>query len=187
MFTWWRRFHTPFKLKPQHLSKVRSELLQRIEFGEFECDPLWDQSYLEESILQEKVAGVREKFARSTEDTIQEKIRDERKKSHKRRDIMREKHLEAENRLLMQLAEGLAKEFDMSREDVQEVMETFDGTTRHLYFHLMAIKHDRKLPDAEDVQMIPRIVDAQPRHIMKQSEGKWFELWKQTMTQKKIW
>ena len=187
MFTWWRRFHTPFKLKPQHLSKFRSELLQRLEFGEFECDPLWQQAYLEDKIFEVKAQEIEEKYIRSTRDTINDRLQYERKKLHKRKSTMQEKHLEAENRLLIQLAEGLAKEFDFTREYVQEVMETFDGTTRHLYFYLMAIKHDRKLPDAEDVQMIPRIVDAQPRHMMKQSEGKWFELWKQTVIEKKIW
>mgnify|MGYP000891161575 CR=1 FL=1 len=187
MFTWWRRFHTPFKLKPQHLSKVRSELLQRIEFGEFECDPLWQQSYLEDKIFEVKAAEIEIEYARSNRDTIDDRLRHEQKKSHKRKSTMREKHLEAENRMLMQLADALAAEFDFTREYVQEVMESFDGTTRHLYFHIMALKHDRQIPDAEDVQMIPRIVDAQPRHIMKPSEGKWFPLWKKTVTEKKIW
>ena len=35
--------------------KGRSELLQRIEFGEYEYDPLWQQSYLEDYIFEAKV------------------------------------------------------------------------------------------------------------------------------------
>lgn len=187
MFTWWRRFHTPFKLQPKHMWKGRSELLQRIEFGEYECDPLWQQAYLEDYIFQAKVAEIEEKYSRSTRDTIEDRILYERKKMRKRKDTMQQKHLEAEIRLLNQLADALATEFEMTKEAVEEIMETFDGTTRELYYYILAIKNDRQPMTSEELQMVPRTVDPQPRHIMKQSEGKWFPLWKQTVKDKKIW
>lgn len=167
--------------------KGRSALLQRIEFGEFEHDPLWQQSYLEDAIFEVKVEDIKKQYARSTQSTIDDRIQYERKKLHKRKTTMREKHMEAEIRLLNQLADELAKEFELTKEEIEEIMETFDGTTRHLYFHVMALKEGRALPDAEDVQMIPLAVRPQPRHIMKQSEGKWFPLWKKVATEKKIW
>jgi len=187
MFTWWRRFHTPFKLKPKDLWKGRSELLQRIEFGEFEYDPLWQQSYLEDYILEEKTEAIKIKFARSNADTIEEKIRDERKKMRKRQDIMREKHLINENKLLVQLSDALAKEFDMDREFVDGFMESFDGTTRELYFNLLCIKYEKPLLESDDIQMIPRTVNQQPRHYIKRSEQDLLSMWDKTIIEKNIW
>jgi len=167
--------------------KGRSELLQRIEFGEYEYDPLWQQSYLEDYIFEAKVDEIEEKYSRSTRDTINDQILYERKKMRKRKDTMQQKHMEVENRILVQLVHGLASEFEMTKEEVEGIMETFDGTTRELYYYILAIKNDREPMTSEELQMVPRTVDAQPRHIMKQSEGKWFPLWKQTVSEKKIW
>ena len=75
----------------------------------------------------------------------------------------------------------------MTHEFVEQVMETFDGTTRHLFFHLMAIKYDRKPLTAEEVQMIPRAIEAQPRHVLKYSEGNLKPMWDKIVKEHKIW
>jgi hypothetical protein len=75
----------------------------------------------------------------------------------------------------------------MEKEQVDEVMETFDGTTRHLYYHLQAINNNRVPPTAEEVQMIPPTVSAQPRHILRYDEMKWQPLWQEVIAEKKVW
>lgn len=186
-FTWWRRFYAPLKLQPKHLSKVRSELLQRIEFGEFEYDPLGEQSRLEPIIFEQQVAEYEAKSERLSRDTKYDHIAYLRRQRNKRMDIMMTKHLDQENSTLLALSRALAKEFDMEVENVQAILEDFDGTTRHLYFYLQAMANGRPLPDAEDVQMIPRILPAQPRHMMKENEHKWLPAWLQLVKDRNIW
>ena len=185
-FTWWRRFYSTLKLKTQHFWKGYSKLLQRIEFGEFEYNHLGYEMYLEDAIHEEQSKEIRKKFERSTRETIEEKIRDNRIKKNKRLNIIFEKHLITEFNLLNDFRLSLAAEFDMDPEFVEGVMEEFDGTTRHLFFHLMAIKYGKPLPTAEDVQMIPRAVEPQPRHVLKHGERQYQQLWDEVVKEKNI-
>lgn len=166
---------------------MRSELLQRIEFGEFEYDPLSEQSLLEPIIYELQVNEYEAKSDRLSRDTKQDHIGYLRRQKNKRMNIMVEKHLEREHNTLNALSHALAKEFDISYERVNEIMETFDGTTRHLYFYIQAVVNGRALPDAEDVQMIPRIMPEQPRHMLKEGEHKWLAAWLKLVEERKIW
>ena len=51
-FTWWRRFHSPIKLKKNQMWKGYPQLLQRIEFGEFEYCHLSEECLLEEELYK---------------------------------------------------------------------------------------------------------------------------------------
>jgi len=179
-FTWWRRFHGVVKIPKQYLYKGASQLLQRIEFGEFEFNHLGREWYLEDAIFNHKVEELKKEKPWLSAGTLEEQVTDIRKKYSKRKNLIMKAHLETEAALLYQLKQELAKEFEMDPEYVGEVMETFDGTTRELYFKFMTIKHGREY----DADLIPRLIPEQPRHLLKPKERKWAELWVKIIKEK---
>ena len=164
-----------------------SDLLQRIEFGEYESDQLGDQVKLEEVIFEKEVEQIRKDSPRSDDLALQDKIIDRRKLKNKRVAIMMEKHLQKEQELLNDLAEQLAKEFHTPKDRIQDFMAEFDGTTRHLYFALRAIAKGKEIPTAEQVEMTPRIHQQQPRHIMRKKESKYWQTWVDVVKEHNIW
>jgi hypothetical protein len=187
VFTWWRRFHTPTKLPKDQKWKGYSELLQRIEWGEFECDQLGDHVKLEEKIFELECKDIEKELNRSNYDAIQERIIDRRKLKNKRIAIMMEKHLKKEQELLADLTEALSNEFSILREDVLEFMETFDGTTRHLYYALRAISQGKSIPTEDDLLKYPRTQPEQPRHVLKHEHRKLWKVWQEVVKEHKIW
>lgn len=187
VFTWWRRFHTPTKLPKDQKWKGYSELLQRIEWGEFECDQLGDHVKLEEKIFELECEEIRKELNRSNEDAIQDRIIDRRKLKNKRIGIMMEKHLKKEQELLADLAESLSNEFSILKDEVLEFMETFDGTTRHLYYALRAKSQGREIPTEDDIALWPRTQPEQPRHVLKHEHRKLWPIWAQVVKENKIW
>jgi len=172
-FTWWRRFAGVQKLPKHYLYKGASELLQRIEFGEYECDHLGREVYLEDKIYEAKVEAIKKEKPWLKGETLAEAVEYDRKLYNKRKAVMMKNHLEAEQKLLWKLAEDLSKEFNMSKEDVNDLMETFDGTTRELYFKCMSISIGKEInPDK-----MQRFFPEQPRHILKPKERKYAKLW----------
>ena len=172
-FTWWRRFHGVVKVPKQYLYKGASELLQRIEFGEYECDHLGREVYLEDLIYDAKVEAIKKEKPWLQGESLIEAIEYDRKQYSKRKAVMWKNHLENEQQLLWKLAEDLAKEFNMSKDDVTELMETFDGTTRELYFKCMSISTGREI----DPNKMQRFFPEQPRHILKPKERKYAKMW----------
>ena len=172
-FTWWRRFHGVVKVPKQYLYKGASELLQRIEFGEYECDHLGREVYLEDLIYDAKVEAIKKEKPWLQGESLIEAIEYDRKQYSKRKAVMWKNHLENEQKLLWKLAEDLAKEFNMSKDDVTELMETFDGTTRELYFKCMSISTGKKI----DPNKMQRFFPEQPRHILKPKERKYAKMW----------
>lgn len=172
-FTWWRRFHGVMKLPKKYLYKGASELLQRIEFGEYEFNHLGREVYLEDAIFEMKATQIKEESPWLKGETLDEKLEYDRKQRNKRKAAIMKAHLEAEQTLLWKLADELAKEFSLERELVSELMETFDGTTRELYFKCMSIATGKEI-DADKMQ---RFVREQPRHILKPKERKYAKLW----------
>lgn len=172
-FTWWRRFAGVQKLPKKYLYKGASELLQRIEFGEYEFDHLGREVYLEDKIYEAKVEAIMKEKPWLKGETLTEAIEYDRKQYNKRKSVMMKNHLEAEQKLLWKLAEDLAKEFNMPKDDVAEIMETFDGTTRELYFKCMSISTSKVI----DPNKMQRFFPEQPRHILKPKERKYVKLW----------
>jgi hypothetical protein len=172
-FTWWRRFAGVQKLPKRYLYKGASELLQRIEFGEYEFDHLGREVYLEDKIYEAKVDVLMKEKPWLKGETLAEAVEYDRKQYNKRKSVMMKNHLEAEQKLLWKLAEDLAKEFNMSKDDVTELMETFDGTTRELYFKCMSISTGKEI----DPDKMQRFFPEQPRHILKPKERKYVKLW----------
>jgi hypothetical protein len=179
-FTWWRRFHGVVKLPKQYMYTGASQLLQRIEFGEFEFNHLGREWYLEDKIYGLKVDQLKADKPWLTDDSLEDQVVYIRKQSNKRKNAIMKAHLEIETGLLYQLKQELAKEFKMEPERVGQIMESFDGTTRELYFQLMSITQGRTY----DAEQIPRLIREQPRHILKPKERKYAELWIQLIKER---
>jgi hypothetical protein len=187
-FTWWRRFHTSRKLLKDLYWKGYSRLLQRIEFGEFEYDQLSEQTHLEELLYQMECQQIKNEFSYTRDpEIIQEKIRDRRKLKNKRVGIMMEKHLKREAELLSQLRLELAEEFSLDVDYIREYMETFDGTTRQLFYVLRSISQGRTIPTFEQIDLFPRSHSEQPRHILKDRDPIIKRAWNNLVKERKIW
>lgn len=175
-YTWWRRFHSVQRIPKEYLYKGASELLQRIEFGEFECDHLGREVYLEDKIYEFKEQKLLEEKPWLQGESLREAMEYDRRLYKKRQNTMLKKHYEIEDGLLYKLAEALAKDFEFEIDYVKEVMETFDGTTRQLWFYLLCQKTNREYSH-EWVDSIPRLFKEQPRHVLKPKERKYAKLW----------
>ena len=71
-FTWWRRFWGVRKIPKQYLYKGASELLQRIEFGEFEVNSLGREIYLGGSIYDAEVKRIQKESPWLKDETLEE-------------------------------------------------------------------------------------------------------------------
>lgn len=172
-FTWWRRFHGVVKIPKQYLYKGASELLQRIEFGEYEFDHLGREVYLEDVVYQSKEDVVKKQSPWLNSETLVDAMEYDLKQRNKRKAVMMKKHLEYEFTLLRKLRDDLAHEFALEPELVGDLMETFDGTTRELYFKCMSISIGKEI----DPEKMQRFFKEQPRHILKPKERKYANLW----------
>jgi hypothetical protein len=181
-FTWWRRFYSTQKLQPKHMFKGASKLLQRIEAGEFEHDGLWEQSYLEEEIADQKFDEFKKKNQGISQDVLDNVYVDFRKNKNKRMGIMRENHLKNEINLLHNLKVELAKEFDLEERVVWDFMQEFEGDTRHMYFAVKDIANGKQPRGKEDVERLPVMIQPQPRHLIKRANAKYLPLWKKIIS-----
>lgn len=175
-FTWWRRFYPTQKLSKEQFYTAGSKLLQRIEFGEFEYEPLSEETYLEEELYRLKCKEI-DALEGFHPLTLEEKKIDERKKKNKRVNIMLSHHLDAENTRLITLRNELAKEFKIDSGKVWEIIEEFDGTTRELYFYVKAIAYGREPKTSEEIAKIPRMHAPQRRHVLKHNQKKHKQIW----------
>jgi hypothetical protein len=174
-FTWWRRFHGIRKLPKNMLFKGASELLQRIEFGEYEFNHLGKEVALEDAIYEYKVSQIKRKSPWLKGETLDEATQYDRKQRNKRRELLMKHHLQTEAKLLNQLGLNLAKEFDLESEVVQELMETFEGTTRELYFKCMSIATNREI----DPNKMQRFFQQQSEPKLKPKEHHYNRLWQE--------
>lgn len=172
-FTWWRRFHSVHTLPKKWLYKGTSELLQRIEFGEYEFNHLGREVYLEDKIFELKSNQIKEESPWLKGEALAEKLAYDRKQLNKRKAAIMKAHIDAEEKLLIKLANELSAEFRLDVGEVRELMDTFDGTTRELYFKCMSIATGQYVV-ADKMQ---RFFNEQPRHILKPKEQKYMPLW----------
>jgi hypothetical protein len=171
---WWRRFYPVMKVPKKFLYKGAPELIQRIEFGEYDTDPLFVQAKLEEVLLQSKVDLINaERMGREAKE---DKIYWETKTHKKRMRIMREKHHENEFKLLRSLRDALIKGFEMTDERVDQIMETCDGDARFLFYYCLYEKRGQILTE-EEYDKIPRLIQAQPKHMLRKKQIKYQETW----------
>jgi hypothetical protein len=93
-FTWWRRFHSVVKLPKQALYKAAPELLQRIEFGEFEFNHLGREWYLEDKIFEQQINQLKADKPWLTKESLEDQTIYIRKLTNKRKNSIMKSHLE---------------------------------------------------------------------------------------------
>lgn len=165
-----------------------SPLLQRIEFGEFEMCPLWQQSYLEDEIFEKEAEELKANMSgKFHEDTIKEAIADLNKKRLKREQQIKSTHIKQEQELIKKLYTELCKEFNVSPDLIWNYFENSDLTTRQLYYTLKYIEAGKEVPKPEEIDMFQWYIKPQPRHIMKRNEAQHFESWKNAAKKHKVW
>lgn len=171
---WWRRFYPVLKIPKKYLYKGAPELIQRIEFGEFDTDPLFVQVKLEEAIIQSKIDLINSEIMGP--EAREEKIHWHTKSNRKRIGIMLEKHHENEFKLLRSLRDALVKGFEMTEDRVDQIMETCDGDARFLFYFCFYEKRGQILTE-EEYDKIPRLIQVQPKHILRKNQIKHQETW----------
>lgn len=172
--SWWRRFYPTMKIPKKLLYKGAPELIQRIEFGEFDTDTLFVQIKLDEAILENKIALIEEE--RMGYDAKNERIYLETKSHRKRIRIMTEKYNENEFKLLHSLRDSLIKYFGITEERIDQLMETCDGDARYLFYFCFYEKKGQILTE-EEYNRIPRLIKTQPKHILRKNQTKYQETW----------
>lgn len=181
-FTWWRRFYTPVKLPKKYYFKGLSPLLQKIEAGEYECNHLFLEGKLEDKIYEIELAELHNMphFQRYSEDTQQDLLNHVRKKHNKRKNNIMIHHISEEQKLLSELAKEIALEFNLEKSNVENFMETFDGTTRQLYIHYLFQSKGQSI-SLEEMDKLPRYFAEIPKHILKPEHKKYAKIWDQIM------
>jgi hypothetical protein len=172
--SWWRRFYPAMKIPKKLLYKGAPELIQRIEFGEFDTDPLFVQIKLDEAILQNKIDFI--EGERMGHDAKNERVYLETKSHRKRIRIMTEKYNENEFKLLRSLRDSLIKYFEITEERIDQIMETCDGDSRYLFYLCLYEKRGQVLTE-EEYNTIPRLIKTQPKHILRKNQIKYQETW----------
>jgi vacuolar-type H+-ATPase subunit H len=182
-FTWWRRFYAPIKLPKQYYFKGLSPLLQRIEAGDFEFNHLHLECKLEESVYEAELNEVKNtiNFNRCSEETQQDMLNYVRKKYNKRREKIMSHHLSEELSCLSELAKALFEEFEIELDEVNNVMDSFEGTTRQLYFYF-AFKNKGEEFSFEKADAIRRYFVEIPKHILKPENSKYQKYWDKIMS-----
>ena len=185
-FTWWRRFYPTQKLDKGQFFKAGSKLLQRIEFGEFEFEPLSDETHLEEELYRLKCEEI-DQLKGYHPETLNEMKVTERTKKNKRISIMLSHHLDAEHGRLYLLRDELVKEFKLDRHFVWDTIQEFDGTTRELYFFFKCIANGREPMSSEEVERVPRLQPMQRRHVLKPKQRVHQKTWQKIVQNKQLW
>ena len=185
-FTWWRRFWPTQKLSKEQFYTTGSKLLQRIEFGEFEYEPLSEETQLEEELYCLKCEEI-DQLKGYHHLTLEEMKIAERKKKNKRVNVMLRHHLDTEQTRLYTLRDELVKEFKLDSKKIWEVIEEFDGTTRELYFYIKSMAYGREPKTSEEIQKIPRLQTEQHRHILKPKHKKHQKTWEKIVQNKELY
>jgi hypothetical protein len=181
-FTWWRRFHTPISIPKKLMMHGASQLIQKIEAGEYDIDHLFLEAKLEDTIFEREVENIKSQpmFKRYTKDTQDDVINNMRKKTYKRKEIILNKHISSEYNIIESLYSELCKEFDLERDYIITFIDNFDGTLRELYYTLRAKSRDQEITK-EEISLIPRYFREIPRHYLKNEYLKYESEWKDIM------
>jgi|TARA_R110002124_G_C8680022_1_gene492023 hypothetical protein len=129
-FTWWRRF------QPHRYLPARRGLLARIKNGDFEYPALFEHARWELKWMEDDQKEFISKY--QGRDYMGDSLyHDIGRKYIKRYNRLREDGHEMELRHLNTLVEDLCKEFDVHKDYVMKIMDTWDDTTESLYYHIV--------------------------------------------------
>ena len=146
-FYWWRRW------KSHKYLPVRAGLLARIQNGDFECPKLFDWAKYELHYMQDELDEFINEY-KGNDPKEDMRYYDIQKRYMKRHNKLMEDAHEVELRHLDGLAEELSKEFIITKEKVNEIMEEFGDTTESLYLHIADNYDFRKLTKKKTTQLL---------------------------------
>ena len=126
-FVWWRRYQQRQTLND------KMPLLTKIINGDYETSDYYYQAEHENYLLEDAVKHI--KYYEDKMDKIG-LFRTRYKKLHE--DFLRE-----ETEIMTKMTKEFVREFKISKEEFNEVIETFDGTVLELYEHLKSTKGTR--------------------------------------------
>jgi hypothetical protein len=145
-FYWWRRF-------PIHKSLPTIQpLLSRIQNGDFEYAPYFEQASWEDHWCEEEIQE-KKKLFQDTQNFSQEKAEIQMRYAKRRRLLLEDAH-KTESNLLHDLFHGLAKLFGGKKEDVESFAFDFGGTTEELYWAYCEHRGGRGCPSTLEEQNI---------------------------------
>ena len=145
-FYWWRRW------KSHQYLPVRKGLLARIQNGDFECPKLFDWAKYELHYMQDELDEFVNEY-KGNDPREDMRYYDIQKRYMKRHNKLMEDAHETELRHLNSLAEELSKEFIITKEEVQVIMEEFGDTTESLYLHI-ANNYDFRKPTKQKITQL---------------------------------
>jgi hypothetical protein len=145
-FYWWRRFpsHKPLS--------TTLPLLFRIQNGDFEYAPYFEQASWEDHWCEEEIKEKRHLF-QDAENFNREKAEIQMRYAKRRRLLLDDADKTEQSRLIDLFTE-LAKLFGGDREDVEDFAFGFDGTTEELYWAYCKHKGGRSCPATTEEQNI---------------------------------
>jgi len=121
-FFWWRRFDIKKKNLPKNAS-----FLDKIKNGEFEFSHYYWQALYSEIEINEKYVEYNGDIQKLLEnDSV----------AFQRRKRLWDDFEKAEQDSLKELRNNFMTQFHITHEEYEEVLETFDGTTEELYYHI---------------------------------------------------
>ena len=131
-FYWWRRFPTHQSL---HHYKP---LLERIQNGDFDYPPYFEQAKWEDHWCEEEINSKRHLFR--DQENFNREAADIRRRYAKRRNLLIKDGYETEQKRLAEIIKQFRITFGGSKQDVIAVMESFDGTLEEMYYFYAELK-----------------------------------------------
>jgi len=125
-FYWWRKFPTHKALPSNKL------LIDRIENGDLDYPPYFEQAKWEDHWAEEEVNSIRHLFKDSQ--SFLEEANSIRRKYAKRRNLLIKDGYEAEEKRLKEIIKQFSNTFDSERSEVYQFMESFNGTLEEMYY-----------------------------------------------------
>ena len=146
-FYWWRRW------KSHKYLPVRAGLLARIQNGDFEYPELFDWANYELHYMQDELDKfINEYQGRDPKEDM--RYYDIQKRYMKRHNKLKEDAHEVEHRHLTGLVDELAKEFIITKEEVNEIMEEYGDTTESMNLYIASNYDFRKLTKQKTIQLL---------------------------------
>ena len=146
-FYWWRRW------KSHKYLPVRAGLLARIQNGDFEYPDQFEWAKYELHYMQDEIDKFVNEY-QGNDPKEDHRYYDIQKRYMKRHNKLIEDAHEVELRHLHGLEDELVKEFDITKEEVREIMEEFVDTTESLYLHIADNYDFRKLSKKKTIQLL---------------------------------
>ena len=133
-FYWWRRYQTHKSLP------YKSTLLDKIRNGDFEYAQFFQEAEWELHWMKEEQLEFIENY-QGKEPEQDMLYLDIELRARKRYNKLFADGMKTEHERMSDLTNKLCKEFKIEKEEVQNIMEQFGGTTEKLYFHIAKSKN----------------------------------------------